>query len=101
MDPRLGDPTEEEEGCQQREAMPMPGGWEKPDFFMGQVGQRRRQGSSWMSIVYTSEKHIYTSWVYRLISETVPLCTLWATHLVEVEKTHVKKYINSIKDTLI
>ena len=38
MDPRLGDPTEEEEGCQQREAMPMPGGWEKPDFFMGQVG---------------------------------------------------------------
>ena len=54
-----------------------------------------------MSIVYTSEKHICTSWVYRLISETVPLCTLWATHLVEVEKTHVKKYMNSIKDTLI
>jgi hypothetical protein len=33
MDPRLGDPTEEEEGCQQREAMPMPGGWEKPYIF--------------------------------------------------------------------
>ena len=46
-------------------------------------------------------KNICTSWVYRLIIETVPLCTLWATHLIEVEKTHVKIYINFIKDTLI